>query len=129
MVSGGTTPTNPPAAGTLTPGAKPKLSAENVSVTYIGRSGDPVQAVDDVSFTIADKPGVGEIVVFLGPSGCGKSTLLKCIAGLMAPTKGRVLVEGEEVKGTSKDRGMVFQAYTSFAWRTVLNNVEYGLEL
>jgi len=112
-----------------TPNAVPKLSVENVSVTYLGRSGDDVHAVNDVSFQIMDKPGVGEIVVFLGPSGCGKSTLLKCIAGLMAPSKGRVLVDGAPIQGTSRDRGMVFQQYTSFAWRTVQKNVEYGLEL
>jgi NitT/TauT family transport system ATP-binding protein len=88
-----------------------------------------VPAVQDVSFTIADKPGVGEVVVLLGPSGCGKSTLLKCIAGLMQPTKGRVLVNNELVDGPSRDRGMVFQTYTSFAWLTVQRNVEYGLKL
>jgi NitT/TauT family transport system ATP-binding protein len=98
-------------------------------VTYIGRTGDPVAAVDDVSFNIADKPGSGEVVVLLGPSGCGKSTLLKCIAGLMRPTKGRVVVDGQEVQGTSRDRGMVFQAYTSFSWLTVQENVEYGMKL
>jgi NitT/TauT family transport system ATP-binding protein len=106
-----------------------RVSVENVSVTYIGRAGDPVPAVQDVSFNIADKPGVGEVVVLLGPSGCGKSTLLKCIAGLMAPTRGRVLVNGQVVEGTSRDRGMVFQAYTSFAWLTVQGNVEYGMKL
>jgi NitT/TauT family transport system ATP-binding protein len=111
------------------PGPTPKLSVEDVSVTYISRAGDPVQAVKDVSFSIADKPGSGEVVVFLGPSGCGKSTLLKCIAGLMKPTKGKVRVDGTEVDGTSKDRGMVFQQYTSFAWLSVLENVEYGLRL
>lgn len=111
------------------PGPTPKLSVEDVSVTYISRAGDPVQAVKDVSFSIADKPGTGEVVVFLGPSGCGKSTLLKCIAGLMKPTKGKVRVDGTEVDGTSKDRGMVFQQYTSFAWLSVLENVEYGLRL
>lgn len=107
----------------------PKLTAENVSVTYLSRAGDPVAAVDNVSFQIMDKPGVGEIVVFLGPSGCGKSTLLKCIAGLLKPTSGKILVDGSPIEGTSRDRGMVFQAYTSFAWLTVQGNVEYGLKL
>ncbi len=107
----------------------PKLALDNVSVTYLGRSGDPVEAVRDVSLQIVDKPGAGEIVVFLGPSGCGKSTILKCVAGLMAPTKGKVLAFGEEVRGTSKDRSMVFQAYTSFAWLTVRKNVEYGMRI
>ena len=109
--------------------ATPKLAVENVSVTYLAKTGDPVHAVDDVSFAIADKPGAGEIVVVLGPSGCGKSTLLKCVAGLLRPTKGRVIVEGTPVEGPGRDRGMVFQQYTSFAWLTVLGNVEYGLRL
>jgi NitT/TauT family transport system ATP-binding protein len=106
-----------------------KLEVKNLSVTYLTKSGDRVQAVDDVSFSIEDKPGKGEIVVFLGPSGCGKSTILKCVAGLLAPTKGKVLANGKEVEGTSRERGMVFQQYTSFDWLTVQGNVEYGMKL
>ncbi len=131
------TPAAPPSAGQapaaappgLGTGPTPKLAVQNLSVTYISRAGDPVQAVNDVSFSIADKPGSGEVVVFLGPSGCGKSTLLKCIAGLMKPNVGSVKVDGQLVEGTSRDRGMVFQQYTSFAWLSVLENVEYGLRL
>jgi ABC-type nitrate/sulfonate/bicarbonate transport system ATPase subunit len=110
-------------------GPPPKLRVSGLSVTYIGRSGDAVEAVRDVSFDIEDKPGIGEVVVFLGPSGCGKSTILKAVAGLLPPTKGEVLVDGEPVLGVGKDRGMVFQAYTSFGWLTVRQNVEYGLKL
>lgn len=106
-----------------------KVVVDRVSVTYLGRAGDPVRAVEDISFQIHDKPGIGEIVVLLGPSGCGKSTLLKCMAGLLAPSAGRILVNGELVEGPCRDRGMVFQAYTSFAWLTVQGNVEYGLKL
>lgn len=132
-----TSPPSPPNAPSapavppeqLSPGGTPKVLVQELSVTYLGRSGDPVHAVDKVSFSILDKPGVGEIVVFLGPSGCGKSTLLKCIAGLLSPSSGRVFVNGELVKGPGRDRGMVFQAYTSFAWLTVRRNVEYGLRL
>ena len=107
----------------------PKLRVNDLSVTYIDRRGNRTEAVRDVSFDILDKPEGGEIVVFLGPSGCGKSTILKCVAGLMAPTKGEVLLDGKPVDGTSRDRGMVFQAYTSFGWLTVRDNVEYGLKL
>jgi len=110
-------------------GPAPKLRVRDLCVTYVGRQGDSVEAVRDVSFDIEDKPGVGEVVVFLGPSGCGKSTILKAVAGLLPPTKGEVLVDGEPVLGVGKDRGMVFQAYTSFGWLTVRENVEYGLKL
>src|SRR5439155_23612892 len=93
------------------------------------REGQDVEAVRGVDLAIADKPGAGEIVVFLGPSGCGKSTILKAVAGLLPPTRGAVLVDGTSVSGVGRDRGMVFQAYTSFAWMTVQQNVEYGLRL
>ena len=107
----------------------PKLRTTGLCVTYIDRAGQETEAVRDVSFEIDDRPGVGEIVVFLGPSGCGKSTILKAIAGLMPPTKGTVHVDGELVQGVGRDRGMVFQAYTSFGWLSVRENVEYGLKL
>jgi NitT/TauT family transport system ATP-binding protein len=116
---------SPVAAGALAP----KLSIENLGVTYITRDGARTEAVRDVTLQIADRPGVGEIVVFLGPSGCGKSTILKAVAGLIAPTNGRILMSGVPVTGVGRDRGMVFQAYTSFGWLTVRGNVEYGLRL
>jgi len=85
--------------------------------------------VKEVTLDILDKPGLGEIIVFLGPSGCGKSTILKAVAGLLPPTRGEILIDGKPVTGVGRDRGMVFQAYTSFAWLTVRENVEYGLKL
>ena len=106
-----------------------KLELDELSVTYLNREGLGTEAVRDISLQIHDKPGVGEIVVFLGPSGCGKSTILKAVAGLLPPTKGQVLVDGAPVVGVGRDRGMVFQAYTSFGWLTVRENVEYGLKL
>jgi NitT/TauT family transport system ATP-binding protein len=107
----------------------PRLRASHLSVTYIDRFGRSTEAVRDVSFEIADKPGCGEIVVFLGPSGCGKSTILKTVAGLLPPTSGGIELDGRPIEQVGADRGMVFQAYTSFAWLTVRDNVEYGLRL
>lgn len=118
------------AGGDVTAGPEvPKLLVRDLHVTYRSRQGGDVEAVRGVDFAIPNKPGVGEIVVFLGPSGCGKSTILKVVAGLLPPTKGEVLVDGEPVIGAGRDRGMVFQAYTSFGWLTVRGNVEYGLRL
>lgn len=109
--------------------APTKLHVSNLSVTYIDRKGNRTEAVRDVSFDVLDKPESGEIIVFLGPSGCGKSTILKAVAGLLPPTEGEILVDGSPVTGVGRDRGMVFQAYTSFSWLTVRENVEYGLKL
>jgi NitT/TauT family transport system ATP-binding protein len=110
-------------------GPSPKLRVKDLCIAYVDRHGRATEAVRDVSFDIVDKPGVGEVAVFLGPSGCGKSTILKAVAGLLTPTKGEILVDGAPVEGVGRDRGMVFQAYTSFAWLTVRQNVEYGLRL
>lgn len=121
-----------PAPSATSPGAAsgpPKLHVDDLHVVYRGRSGDDIEAVRGVSFDIHDKPGIGELVVFLGPSGCGKSTILKAVAGLFPPTRGQILIEGQPVSGPGRDRGMVFQQYTSFSWLTVEQNVEYGLRL
>ena len=88
-------------------------------------------AIKNVSFRIDDHPGRGEMVPILGPSGCGKSTVIRLIAGLQPQfpqTSGTVLVDGKVVKGPGADRGMVFQDYTSFDNRTVVENVAFGLE-
>jgi NitT/TauT family transport system ATP-binding protein len=106
----------------------PKLQIRNLGVTYVGHDGHRTEAVRELSLEILDKPGLGEIVVFLGPSGCGKSTILKAVAGLLRPTTGEILLEGKRIETTGRDRGMVFQAYTSFGWLTVRGNVEYGLK-
>jgi len=85
--------------------ASPRLRLADLGVTYISRDGRATEAVREVTLDIDDKPGVGEIVVFLGPSGCGKSTILKAVAGLLPPTGGEVLVDGEPVVAVGKDRG------------------------
>ncbi len=88
-------------------------------------------AIKDVTFTIPDYPGRGEFVSILGPSGCGKSTVIRMIAGLLPQfpqSEGKVLVDGKRIFGPGPDRGMVFQDYTSFDNRSVLENVAFGLE-
>ena len=107
----------------------PRLRMNDVGVTYVDRTGKQTEAVKEITLDIIDKPGVGEIVVFLGPSGCGKSTILKAVAGILPPSRGEILMNGEPVGDVGRDRGMVFQTYTSFGWLTVKDNVEYGLRL
>ena len=84
-----------------------------------------VTAVQDISFVVERN----SICVLLGPSGCGKSTILRMMAGLEIPTSGDIMIGGRVVEGPGKDRGMVFQAYTSFDWLTVRKNVEFGMEI
>jgi len=71
----------------------------------------------------------GEFVCVLGPSGCGKTTLLRIIAGLEEPTGGAILLNNKEITGPGSDRGMVFQEFGLFPWRTVRKNIEFGLEI
>jgi ABC-type nitrate/sulfonate/bicarbonate transport system ATPase subunit len=71
----------------------------------------------------------GELVTITGASGCGKSTLLSIVAGLTEQTSGTVLLDGEPVYGPGPDRGLVFQGYSLYPWRTVADNVGFGLEL
>src|SRR3954454_6284317 len=113
---------------------KSKITLKDVSRTFFSPSGERIEAIKDVNLEVEDafSPAgrdVGEFRVLLGPSGCGKSTLLRMIAGLDKPISGQVLVNGTAVIGPSKDRGMVFQKYTSFPWLTVAENVGYGMKI
>lgn len=104
----------------------PVVEFRGVSKKYGGHL-----AVTDINFVVEDLPGAGEFISILGPSGCGKSTILRMIAGLgpqHPPTTGEVLIAGRPVNGPGADRGMVFQDYTSFDNRTVLENIAFGLE-
>jgi NitT/TauT family transport system ATP-binding protein len=102
-----------------------------VSKTYNRGRPNEFTAIRDVNFVVQDLIDKGEFICILGPSGCGKSTILRLIAGLRPqhpPTSGKLLVMGQPVAGPGADRGMVFQDYTSFDHRTVLDNVSFGLE-
>ncbi len=85
----------------------------------------PITALKEIDFSIHHR----EFVTVIGPSGCGKSTLIRMLAGLDFPTGGEALLEGKRVTGPGSDRGMVFQGYTLFPWRTVKKNVMFGLEM
>jgi ABC-type nitrate/sulfonate/bicarbonate transport system ATPase subunit len=102
------------------------IRLEQLSVEYDTPRGDGrFVAVSDFNLDVA----AGTFVTIVGPSGCGKSTVLLAIAGLTKPTRGRVLVEGREVSGPGRDRAMVFQEFALMPWRTVVENVRFGLEL
>ena len=100
------------------------MEALNIGKTFTSRSGKNLTALDDVSLAVRE----GEFVCLLGPSGCGKSTLLRILAGLETRFEGTVFSEGERVLGPDRKRGMVFQEYSLFPWRTIEENVAAGLE-
>lgn len=113
---------------------KSKITVRKVSRTFISADGAKVDALENINFEIEDSYSregrdVGEFRVLLGPSGCGKSTLLRLIAGLDQADSGEVLVNEQPVHGPGKDRGMVFQKYTSFPWLTVAGNIAYGMKI
>lgn len=102
-----------------------------VAKTYNAGGPKAFTAIQNVNFFVEDLPEGGEFVCVLGPSGCGKSTILRLIAGLPPQhpaSAGEVLVLGHPVTRPGSDRGMVFQDYTSFDHRTVLENITFGLE-
>jgi NitT/TauT family transport system ATP-binding protein len=84
-----------------------------------------VQALHDVTFEVADR----EFVSILGPSGCGKTTCLRILAGLSTYDEGSVTVKGQKVAGPGRDRAVVFQSYNLFPWKTVVENIEFGLKV
>src|SRR5258706_56543 len=101
-----------------------KVSIEGVSRTFPGvRGGPATEALQPTVLAVADN----DFITIVGPSGCGKSTLLRIVAGLDAPTVGRVLLDGIPVVGPGADRGMVFQSYTLFPWLNVRQNICFGL--
>jgi len=102
----------------------PIVEFQNVTVRFGAFS-----ALRNISCRIVDIPNQGEFIAIIGPSGCGKSTLLNLLAGFLSPSEGQVLVKGNPVLGPGRDRGMIFQQYSSFPHLTVLQNVTFGLEI
>ena len=95
----------------------------DVRLVKVQKAYGDVHVLRDIDLEVRD----GEFMVFVGPSGCGKSTLLRLIAGLDAPTGGRVTVGGREVHEPGPDRAVVFQQFALFPWKTVAENIAFGL--
>jgi NitT/TauT family transport system ATP-binding protein len=109
-------------------GTPAKLVVENIQKTFFRAADDKVvgfHVLGGISLSVSK----GEFVSIIGPSGCGKSTLLRIIDGLIQPDDGRILVDGREVHGPGADRAVVFQYFGLYPWRSVVRNVEFGLEL
>jgi NitT/TauT family transport system ATP-binding protein len=107
-----------------------KISFQQVRKEFVvrGEGGGPSDrftALEDITLDV--RPG--EFLALVGPSGCGKSTLLDLLGGLTAPTSGRILLDGQPIAGPARDRGIVFQQYALFPWRTAAQNVEFGLDI
>src|SRR5215813_5698923 len=113
------------------PSFEPSVSASSTGILiddvmheYQPPRGRPVLALDTVNLEIRDR----EFVALLGPSGCGKSTLLYLLGGFLQVQQGEILVRGSPIEGPSPERGIVFQHFALYPWKTVRKNILYGLE-
>ena len=102
-----------------------KIVFEHVGYSYTPPKGRPVRALDDITLNVGDD----EFVAIVGPSGCGKSTLLYLVGGFLPLVEGKILVDGRPVDRPGPERGIVFQHFALFPWKTVRQNVLFGLEL
>jgi NitT/TauT family transport system ATP-binding protein len=100
-----------------------KIEIMDVSLEY-NDGEDRFLALENINLTIDQ----GEFVCVIGPSGCGKSTLLSLIEGLIFPTKGKIMIDSSEIQGPGKDRCVVFQHYSLFAWFTAVQNIALGVK-
>ena len=101
-----------------------RITVEHAGID-LGDGAARFEALHDISLHIE----AGEFMCLLGPSGCGKSTLLGALAGHLAAARGRLQLDGAIIKGPDPDRGLVFQHHTLFPWKTVLDNVAFGLKM
>ena len=100
------------------------MKIENLTVIYRTDEKETL-AVDNLNLDVKK----GELISIVGPSGCGKSTILRCIAGLLQPTSGTITIGDKLCTTPGSDRGMVFQDFALFPWRSVRHNIEFGLEV
>jgi len=100
------------------------MKIEGLTVIYKSDDKETL-AVDNLDLDVKK----GELISIVGPSGCGKSTILRCIAGLLQPTSGSITMGGKPCTAAGSDRGMVFQDFALFPWRSVRSNIEFGLEV
>src|ERR1700759_2136 len=103
---------------------EPQIAIDKVAHVYRPPRGRPVLALDDISLNVQPR----EFLALLGPSGCGKSTLLYLVGGFLPTEAGRIQVDGKPVDAPGPDRGVVFQHFALFPWKTVRGNILYGLE-
>ncbi|MBD9527692.1 ABC transporter ATP-binding protein [Paracoccus sp. PAR01] len=101
------------------------IAIEHLSKRFKTAAGKDHLALSDINVELQS----GEFVSIIGPSGCGKSTLLYMIGGFVPASDGKILIDGRPVTGPGPDRGPVFQEFALFAWKTVLQNIAYGLRL
>jgi NitT/TauT family transport system ATP-binding protein len=102
-----------------------KLEIRDLNKSFEKDDGSRLVVLDHITFEVKNK----EFVCILGSSGCGKTTLLRMIAGLDPADTGSIILDGEEIQGTNPKVGMVFQEYSLFPWRTVIDNIAFGLEM
>eukprot|EP00825_Cyclidium_porcatum_P002710 TRINITY_DN11256_c0_g1_i2.p5 TRINITY_DN11256_c0_g1~~TRINITY_DN11256_c0_g1_i2.p5 ORF type:complete len:157 (+),score=4.05 TRINITY_DN11256_c0_g1_i2:735-1205(+) len=102
-----------------------KLEIRDLNQSFLRDDGSRLVVLDHLNFEVRDK----EFVCILGSSGCGKTTLLRLIAGLDEAQDGSIILDGEEIKGQNPKVGMVFQEYSLFPWRSVMDNIAFGLEM
>jgi NitT/TauT family transport system ATP-binding protein len=102
-----------------------ELRLENLTKEFVTTTGEQIMALEDINLEVKDE----EFVCILGPSGCGKTTLLRIIGGLDHATAGKALLNGVSIRGPDPKTAMIFQEYSLYPWRNVMENIMLGLEI